>query len=204
MSEENKDVNWEEYDLGTDLGDGQAGANVKNARYLLKLEAIEKKVRGKEKKDGTPDEKAGEEYLNLRFRIMDASTDEFAGAIGEGVFDIFNLGEKAIWKLKNLIKAALPSYTGSKIPKELIGTFVTAFVFTNEFGGYENLRTKQFKSANGWTGVGYLVDENGRLESLGGKKPAASKPAASKPANGTKPANKPVTKAAEGDDEVEV
>lgn len=211
MSEKETDVNWDEMDLGTDLGDGETAREVKDARYLLKCESMEIKIR--KAKDGQPEPDPSDiknRYLNVRFRIMDSVKEEFIGAAGESVFDIFNLGEEAIWKLKQWIKAALPTYTGSKIPKELEGTFVSAFVETKEYGGYENLRTKQFKPSTGWTGCNYIIDENGRMEMIGsGKKDKKSE---SKPAGGTPPKNgtnkpaaaKPASKPSSGDDEVEV
>lgn len=193
MNEETKPVNLNdgEIDLGEDIGDDEVSRTVNNGRYLLKIEDVEKRYR----------EKDSEPYLNIRFRIMDAADEADKAAAGESVFDIFNLSDAAMWKIKSLIKSAMPEYTGSKIPKDLIGKFVSSYVYNHKWEEYENLRTKQYRIANGWRGSNYIIDENGKMEMIGTSKKVAD--SSKKPQNGDKKSAKPAPKKG-SDDEVEV
>jgi len=128
---------------GEDLSNVPDSGDPPPGRYLFEIAKMEMKGR---KNDPSV------KFINIQFKILDTPDDTNEGYIGRSVFDIFNLGEAALWKLKELIKAVKGEASGSRVPN-LTGDMVIADTFEDTYQGRTNLRTKSYKSSETWLGV---------------------------------------------------
>lgn len=182
------------WEIDDNLDDVQTRKDVPVGRWLCRIASMEKKTT-----------KAGDkEYFNLAFEILDCMKSEEEHAIGAKTWDIFNLNQAALWKLKALISACGFDSTGSRVPN-LTDCEVILDTYEEEYEGNRSMKTKRYKNPlkEGWHGIHETRDattpdkkdaakdaakDAGKSGSLAGKKlPATGKSAAKK-----------------GDDEIEI
>lgn len=192
------------WEIEDDLDKVETRKDVPPGRWLARVSGMEKKPT----KDKTKD------YFNLAFEILDCEKPEEESVIGGKVWDIFNVNQAALWKLKALISACGFDATGSRVPN-LIGCEVVLDTFEDDYNGNKSIKTKRYKDPvkEGWTGLHEKRDASGSESSTD---KAAGKDAAkdAKPAQlktggalaGKKLASnvKPTGGTKKDDDEVEV
>lgn len=127
-----------------DLDNVPDSANPPGARYLCTIAKMEKKKR----KDGNGS------YMNIQFKIDDVLDETLEPFIGRSMFDIFNLGAAALWKIKGVITACRGegSAKGARIPN-MTGEQLVLDAFEETYQGRVNLRTKNYADAKDWVGV---------------------------------------------------
>lgn len=145
MSKKPRDI-----DIDVDFEEVEGGYEpIKVGTYLFRLEEITRK----EKKDKSGD------YVNVKAVAMDVKDESIEKSIGATHYEIFSLNEKALWKLKVLVKCFVPEPKGAKIPvQEMIGKPFVADVFEDVYNGTTNLKMRKLKSAEGWEGFNCTVD----------------------------------------------
>jgi len=162
MDDIDLDVNLEDVDSNDDY--------IKPGRYLLKVEELERKF-----------SKSGDkEFISAVFRTVDTQDADSEKCLSRSVYEIFNLNEASMWKLKGFLVSIYPGLTGNKIPGDIIGKVFSAVVYIDKYNGNENFRCKRFVDASGWEGVNFSVGDGGELVSTNNGAP--SKPAKDKPA----------------------
>jgi hypothetical protein len=130
---------------------------------------------------------------------MKAEEEEFIGA---RCWDIFNLNQAALWKLKALISACGFDATGSRVPN-LTDCEVVLDTFEEEYQGNRSLKTKRYKNPlkEGWHGIHESRDASTPAKDEKSAKPDAGKTGAlagkKLPATGKGSTKK-------GDDEIEI
>lgn len=162
-------------------------------RWLCRIASMEKKST-----------KSGDkEYFNLCFEIIDCMKPEEEDNIGAKTWDIFNMNQAALWKLKALVSACGFDSTGSRVPN-LTDCEVILDTYEEEYQGNRSLKTKRYKNPEkeGWHGLHETRDAATPTKEKGDAKDA-SKPAdkgslaGKKLGTGKAPAKK-------GDDEIEI
>lgn len=187
------------WEIEDNLDEVETRKEAQNGRYLCRVASMEKKPT----KDGAKD------FFNLAFQIIDALTPETEASIGSRVFDIFNINQVALWKLKALISACGFDSTGSRVPN-LVDCEVVLDVYEEEYQGRVNTKTKRYKNPlqEGWSGLHETrdasepVSKKGQANEPNGKQlppkgPASAAGALKGKAVAKKAAGKP-------DDEVEI
>lgn len=167
----------EEIDFGVPVEDIKGGDPfVTNpGRYLAKINAFAKQ-----------DTKSGDKsFINCEFELLDTADTENEVSLGRKVWDIFNFNPEALWKIKSLLKAIYPDFTGQKVPKDITEKFVSMWVYLDKYNGNENFRAKNYQNADEWEGLNFRVAD-GELISLGDKLPPGEEAEAAKAAAKTK------------------
>lgn len=192
-----------------DLGDGEY--NIPQGRYLCKLESLEKTTARDDK---------SKKFLKSETKLIDCLDEEHEEGVNKKVYDIFNLGSASQWKIANLAKAILPELTGNKVPLAEMrkAKLFVANVYEDDYDpNNPQYRLKGFRSAEGWEGMRFTVNDEGELIRIGGggrssdeeddeppKKEAkgnGKKPAARASKKDDKPAKPPATTQDEEDDD---
>lgn len=143
MSDDFDDFEIPDYD--GDMADVPDSNDPPPATYLVNIEKMEMKSR---KDDKTV------KFINIQFKIVDVLDEALEGFIGRSLFDIFNLGATSLWKIKGVWSACRggDNVKGSRIPN-LTGDTLKLTAYIDTYGGQENLRTKGYKSKDGWVGI---------------------------------------------------
>ena len=190
------------WEIDDNLDDVQTRKDVPPGRWLTRVVGMEKKAT----KSGDKD------YFNLCFEIIDCEKAEEEAVIGGKVWDIFNVNQAALWKLKALISACGFDATGSRIPN-LTDCEVILDTFEDDYNGNKSIKTKRYKdpSKETWTGLHETRDASGAMSSTdkaaGTDKAKAPAAPAKGPLAGKKLASNvkpPAGGAKKGDDEVEI
>jgi len=132
------------WEIEDNLDEVETRKDVQPGRYLCRVASMEKKPT----KDGSKD------FFNLAFQVIDAMAPETEASIGGRVFDIFNINQAALWKLKALISACSFDSTGSRVPN-LIDCEVILDAYEDTYEGRTNTKTKRYKNpqTEGWSGL---------------------------------------------------
>jgi len=133
-----------ELDGENDLANVPTSSEPDAGTYLVSIAKMEKKAR----RDGNGN------YINVQFKIEDVLTETAEKTIGRSVFDIFNLGTEALWKIKGLIIACRgeEGATGNRIPN-LTNERLVLDAYIDKFNNTENLRTRKYRTAKKWVGL---------------------------------------------------
>ena len=133
-----------ELDDDTDLASVPTSTEPAAGTYLVTIAKMEKKAR----RDGNGN------YINVQFRIDDVLDESLEKVIGRSLFDIYNLGADALWKIKGLVVACVgeEAATGNRIPN-LTDKRLVLDAFTETYQGRENLRTRKYRPADKWVGL---------------------------------------------------
>lgn len=133
-----------ELDGDDDLGNVPVSPDPIAGTYLCTIAKMEKKAR----RDGKGN------YINIQFKIDDVKAETHDAYVGRSVFDILNLGSEALWKIKQLIVAVRgeDGAQGNRIPN-MTDEQVVLDAFVDTYNGQENLRTRKYRSAEGWVGL---------------------------------------------------
>lgn len=196
------------WEIEDDLDQVPVRKEVPVGRWLGKISAMEKKATKDRSKD----------YFNICFEVIDVEKAENEEQIGGKVYDIFNINQAALWKLKALISACGFDATGSRVPN-LIECEVIFDTFEDEYNGSKSIKTKRYKnpSKETWTGIHETRDAT----SVPGEEKAPDQqqlPASAGAKTGSALANKKIAKPGtvaggsggtvtppkKGDDEVEI
>lgn len=132
------------WEIEGDLSQVEERKEAPPGRWLCKIATMEKKPT----KDKTKD------FFNIAFEILDTDKPELEGYIGSRVFDIFNINQEALWKLKALGSAAGFDMSGSRVPN-MTDAEVILDTFEEEWEGQRRLKTKRYKNpeSEGWHGI---------------------------------------------------
>ena len=149
---DDNDAPGDGWEIEDDLDKVETRKDVPPGRWLARVSGMEKKPT----KDKTKD------YFNLAFEILDCEKPEDEAVIGGKVWDIFNVNQAALWKLKALISACGFDATGSRVPN-LIGCEVVLDTFEDDYNGNKSIKTKRYKDPvkEGWTGLHEKRDASG-------------------------------------------
>lgn len=137
---------FDDFEIEDDLGDIPASGDPLPGRYLCQIAKMEQKARRDD---------ASVKYINIQFKIADVTPEgeeRLGKFIGRSVFDIYNLSAKALWKLKALVEAVRGPAEGKRVPN-LTDEMVVLDVYEDHYDGNVNLRTKGYKSSEGWLGA---------------------------------------------------
>ena len=160
------------WEIDDDLDKVEGRKDVPSGRWLCRIAAMEKKST----KSGDKD------YFNLSFEILDCLKPEDEHAIGGKTWDIFNVNQVALWKLKALLSACGFDSTGSRVPN-LTDCEVILDTYEEEYNGNRSLKTKRYKNPlqEGWNGLHETRDSTTPVKEKGAKKtPDKTAPAADK------------------------
>lgn len=132
------------WEIDDNLDDVETRKEVPSGRWLTRIFVHEKK----QTKSGDKD------YFNIGFEIVDCMKPEEEHAIGAKTWDIFNINQAALWKLKALISACGFDSTGSRVPN-LVDCEVILDTYEEEYQGNRSLKTKRYKNPlkEGWHGI---------------------------------------------------
>lgn len=142
---------------------------IKPGRYLIKVEEL--------KRDFSTD--GSKEFIKATFRTVDTQISENVSCIDRPIFEIFNLNEKSLWKLKGFLNAVYPGLTGNKIPGDIEGKVFSAHVYIDKYGGGESFRCKRFINADDWEGINFIVSDGNLVPQEGAGSNGASQQASS-------------------------
>lgn len=153
------------WEIEDDLDKVPERKDVPIGRWLCRIAVMEKKAT----KDKTKD------YFNLAFEVIDCMKPEEEFAIGGKTYDIFNVNQAALWKLKALISACGFDSTGSRIPN-LTDCEVILDTYEEEYNGNHQTKTKRYKDPlkEGWSGLHETRDSTTPPKEKGAKKPASA------------------------------
>lgn len=189
------------WEIDGDLDKAETRKEVPPGRWLTKIVSMEKKPTKNKEKD----------YFNLSFEVVDALTPETEQFVGSRVWDIFNINQEALWKLKALISACGFDASGSRIPN-LTGCEVILDTFEDDYQGNKSIKTKRYKNPEqeGWNGLHETRDAT-TGSSAKDKKDDAKSASAPKAASGAGLSGKKLAPGGgkakppqNGDDEVEI
>lgn len=132
------------WEIDDNLDDVETRKDVPAGRWLTRIFVMEKKTTRSNDKD----------YFNLGFEIIDCMKPEEEHAIGAKTWDIFNMNQTALWKLKALISACGFDATGSRVPN-LTDCEVILDTYEEEYQGNRQMKTKRYKNPlkEGWHGL---------------------------------------------------
>lgn len=145
MSDDDFQDDFELPDDDVDMGDIPDSDDPEPGTYLVTVEKMQMKGRTDD-----PNTK----YINIQFKILDVLDERLEGFIGRSLFDIYNLGNNALWKIKGVWAACRgkENVKGNRIPN-LTGDKLKLNAYIDIYQGDERLRTKNYKSAEGWSGI---------------------------------------------------
>jgi hypothetical protein len=117
-----------------------------------------------EKKDGSGT------FVQAQYEIVDAEKEDGESSIGLRIFDIFSLGETALWKIAKFLDCcyAPTKFEGSEIPNDVEGKELVVRVAYEKYQGNENLRVKAYMDRFGWEGRTMRTDSEGNQIVEGG------------------------------------
>jgi hypothetical protein len=163
------------WEIDENLDEVQTRKDVSAGRWLVRIASMEKKTT----KSGDKD------YFNLCFEILDCMKPEEEEFIGAKTWDIFNMNQAALWKLKALISACGYDATGSRVPN-LTDCEVILDTYEEEYQGNRSIKTKRYKNPlkEGWHGIHETRDASTPAKNEDGGKLVSGNPASGKPASG--------------------
>lgn len=176
------------WEIDDNFDDVQTRRDIQPGRWLMRVASMEKKAT-----------KAGDkDYFNVCFEVIDVLKAEDEEVIGAKAWDIFNINQAALWKLKALISACGYDSTGSRVPN-LVDCEVIVDTYEEEYQGDRRLKTKRYKNPvkEGWVGVHESRDATDDGKGKSGEKADAGKKLP--PSGAKKNAGKKA-----GDDEIEI
>lgn len=152
------------WEIDDDLDKVPERKDVPIGRFLCRIAVMEKK----------PTKDKSKDYFNLAFEVIDCMKTEEEHAIGGKTYDIFNVNQQALWKLKGLISACGFDSTGSRIPN-LTDCEVILDTYEEEYNGNHQIKTKRYKNPlqEGWSGIHESRDATTPPKEKGAKKPSA-------------------------------
>jgi len=140
------------WEIEDDLDKVQTRKEVPPGRWLTRIASMEMK----------PTKDKTKSYFNISFEVIDVDKAELEEVIGSRVWDIFNVNQQALWKLKALISACGYDSTGSRVPN-LTDCEVIIDTFEDEYEGNRSIKTKRYKNPlkETWTGLHETRDASG-------------------------------------------
>jgi len=178
-----------------EFGDGEY--RIPEGRYLCLLEDLKKSSARND---------SSKKFLKTETKLIDCLDEDHEEGVNKKVFDIFNLGSASQWKIANLAKAILPDLTGNKIPLTEMrkAKLFVANVYEDDYDpNNPQYRLKGFRSAEGWEGLRYVVNEEGELVRIGGGGKSSGEEDDESPKKSSKGKNgkKPSARASKKDEE---
>jgi hypothetical protein len=140
------------WEIEDDLDKVQTRKEVPPGRWLCRVASMEMKKTKDKSKD----------YFNISFEVIDVDKAELEDVIGSRVWDIFNVNQQALWKLKALISACGFDSTRNRVPN-LTDCEVVLDTFEDEYEGNRSIKTKRYKNPfkETWTGLHEQRDAGG-------------------------------------------
>jgi hypothetical protein len=191
------------WEIEDDLDKVESRKDVAAGRWLVRVATMEKKSTKDRSKD----------YFNICFEIVDCMDAKDEDMIGAKAWDLFNINQSALWKLKALISACGFDAHGSRIPN-LTDCEVVLDTYEETYEGNRSMKTKRYKNPeqDGWIGINQSRDSSTPAKEPKVKAPATAKaPAttktsglAGKKLGGGKPPVADHLPENEKDDEVEI
>lgn len=173
MAQNRDQSDWE---IDGNLDDVNSRPDADTGTFLVKVFQMEKKTTRNE----------GKPYFNLGFKVIDVLTPEKEASIGASLWDLFNVNQEALWKLKALIKACGYDASGSRIPN-LTGCELILEAYLDTYNkDNPQIRTRKYQNVTekGWSGIAEVRGTDGTSSQTpsGGKTPAKAQ---AKPSNGS-------------------
>jgi hypothetical protein len=151
-----------EIDENTDRG-REGDLFVPDGKYYVKVLTVEER------------EKKGDEgvtFIHAEYEIVDAEDEAAKSSIGLRVFDIFSLGEAALWKIAKFLDCcyAPNKFKGKEIPDDIEGKEFVLRAKNEKYQGNVNLRVKAYMDRFDWSGATMKTNSDGEVVMSGNAK----------------------------------